>query len=102
MKTERMSDFRFAALTRWFSVEEIPTYIHNFKEDPTDDEIFNALKAEREAVEAAEAKLEAMRGLIPGWKEGDFNLPAYALGKRDGRHECADELEALLNKEQTK
>ena len=51
-------------------------------------------------VAGLEAKLADIAGLIPVWKEGDFNLPDYVRGKMDGRHECADELQAILNKEQ--
>ena len=46
-----------------------------------------------------EAQLEAVRKLLPRWREGDFDLPPYVRGKMDGCHECADELEAILGKE---
>lgn len=45
-----------------------------------------------------EATLARVKGLIPKWKEGDFNLPDYTRGKIDGRHECAKQLLAVLDK----
>jgi len=57
-----------------------------------------ALKVERSRVAELEAELKAVRGLIPGWKEGDFGLPDYERGKMDGRQECAKELQAVLDK----
>jgi len=46
--------------------------------------------------------MERVRGLLPKWKEGDFNLPDYTRGKMHGRHECAKELQAELDGKQEK
>lgn len=45
---------------------------------------------------AVKAGLAAVEGLLPRWKEGDFDLPPYTKGVMDGRHKCAAELSAAL------
>lgn len=45
---------------------------------------------------AADERIEKARGLIPGWLEGDFDLPDYTRGKMDGRHDCAKQLMEAL------
>ena len=127
-----MSDFRFAALTRWYSLEEL----QELSTLPTDDEIFNALKAERERVRELEAsaltgyedgwytlraerdglnaKLAAVRGLPRfnvengdpqmGGGYGPYRIKAVPKSQwiNDGTFVRVKELEALLSKEQTK
>lgn len=45
-----------------------------------------------------EATIARLEGLLPGWKEGDFDLPDYTRGKMDGRHECVKQLKSVLDK----
>jgi len=46
-----------------------------------------------------DALVGELRNLLPRWREGDFDLPPYVKGKMDGCHQCADELEAVINGE---
>ena len=54
------------------------------------------LETSVKALSKAQSKLDRVRGLLPRWREGDFDLPPYVKGKMDGCHQCANELESAL------